>query len=97
MLAIAPLSIASFILSSNWADQKVREQLVSASFHIQAKTCGVENIKGAKIAYLEYGKALIAIPDKEKSYIFDRVLCTQTWATADKLNTTYGAPVVSQP
>lgn len=97
MLAIAPLSIASLILSTNWADQKVREQLVSASFHIKSEVCGIENIKNAKIAYLESGKALIAIPDKKKSYIFDRVLCTQTWATADKLSTTYGAPEVSQP
>lgn len=97
MLAIAPLSIASFILSTNWADQKIREQLVSASFHIKSEACRIENIKDAKVAYLEPGKALIAIPDKEKSYIFDRVLCTQAWTTADKLSTTYGAPVVSQP
>jgi hypothetical protein len=97
MLAIAPLSFASFILGTNWADQTVREQLVSASFHIKSKACGIEKIAGAKIAYLESGKALIAIPDKEKSYIFDRVLCTQTWATADKISTTYGAPAVSQP
>lgn len=97
MLAIAPLSIASFILSTNWADQKVREQLVSASFHIKAEACGVENIKGAKIAYLESGKALIAIPDNEKNYIFDRVLCAQTWAPAEHVSTTYGVPSTPEP
>lgn len=97
MLAIAPLSVASFILGTSWADQKVREQLVSASFHMRAEACGIENIKGAKIAYLESGKALIAIPDDEKTYIFDRVLCHQPWATAEKITSSYSSPDSSEP
>lgn len=79
LLATSPLSITATVLSLPWTERKVREQLVSASFHVKAEKCGVEDIPGAKIAYLEEGKAIIAVPDEKLGYSFASLACAVTW------------------
>lgn len=81
LLATSPLSITASVLSLPWTERKVREQLVSASFHVKAEKCGVEDIPGAKVAYLEEGKAIIAVPDEKLGYSFASLACAVTWNT----------------
>ncbi len=85
MLAVSPLSLLEATLKSEWIDTFIREQLVDASFHVSAKKCNVLNIKGALIAYLEEGKALIAIPDSRKGYHFRKLSCPAIWSNPGDL------------
>lgn len=85
MLAVSPISILEATLKSEWVDIFIREQLVDASFHTPAKECKATKIKGALIAYLEDGKALIAIPDKKFGYTFGKLECHTTWRKAQDI------------
>jgi len=79
VLTVSPVSIASFLLKSSGAERFVREELVDASFHISPEECGIKEALGARIAYLELGKAVIAIPDKKLGFQFRPVECVKNW------------------
>lgn len=85
MLAVSPLSLLEVSLKSEWIDIFIREQLVEASFHVPAKECNVPNIKGALIAYLDEGKALIAIPDHRLGYSFQKLICPTNWSKPEDI------------
>lgn len=80
VLAVSPVSMVSFLLKSPGAEKIVREELVDASFHVSAEECEIKGILGAKIAYLETGKALVAIPDEKLGFQFARVECAKNWS-----------------
>ncbi|ARU88442.1 hypothetical protein [Pseudomonas sp. M30-35] len=91
MLALVPLSLMEYVLKTPWAENQIRKELVQASFHTKAEKCGIEKIDGAKVAYMEPGKAIIAIPDEKLGYIFSPIKCTVKWRTAQSISEEYGA------
>jgi hypothetical protein len=91
VLAVSPISLISGFLSTAWAEMKIREQLVGASFHIDARRCGIDDIKGAKIAFLEFGKAIIAMPDEKLGYTFKRLQCDVYWETPEEVYESYAS------
>lgn len=90
LLALSPITLTGLLLKTNWIEKTIREQLVSASFHSRATTCGVEQLDGAKVALLEAGKAIVAIPDRELGYKFELIECSRKWGTAAEIMKTYG-------
>lgn len=80
ILAVSPITIVSSILGSTWAEKAIRKELVSASFHVKGSRCAIDEIVGAKIAYLENDKAIAALPDEKFGYIFQPVKCVINWA-----------------
>lgn len=90
ILAISPLTVAEGVLRTSWADNRIREELVDASFHVKAEKCGIEGIKGAKIAYLESGKAIVALPDTKHSYVFEAIDCPETWLKPEEIVKRHG-------
>lgn len=93
ILALNPLILISSLLKTDWAETRIREQLVSASFHIKPKACGLNEVEGAKIALLEAGKAIIAIPDQRYGYKFGLIQCTREWMTPDEFWKAYNTEV----
>jgi len=89
ILAVSPLTIVSKVLSTTWAERLIREELVSASFHSKAGRCGIDFLPDAKVAYLEAGKAIIAIPHESLGYIFRPIGCSEIWYSAKQLEGVY--------
>ncbi|WP_339511940.1 hypothetical protein [Pseudomonas sp. RL_15y_Pfl2_60] len=89
MLALAPLNLMEYVLKTPWAEKQIRKELVQASFHSRAEKCGVENIDGAKIAYVETGKAIIAVPDEKLGYTFTPIECDIKWRTVQSVSEEY--------
>ena len=96
ILALNPIILISALLKTDWAETKIREQLVSASFHIKPKACGLDEVEGAKIALLEVGKAIIAIPDQRFGYKFGLIQCTREWMTPDEFRKAYNKEVAEK-
>ncbi|MFI7864499.1 hypothetical protein [Ectopseudomonas khazarica] len=90
ILAISPLTLVSHILGTDWAETSIREELVDASFHVKAEKCGIEGIEGAKVAYLESGKAVVALPGAKYSYEFETIDCPATWIKPAEIVRRYG-------
>lgn len=86
ILAISPLTIMSSLLRTTWADNQIRKELVDASFHVKAEKCGIDKPENAKVAYLESGKAIIAIPSKKYSYTFEPIECPTTWSKPEEIS-----------
>lgn len=97
VLALTPIILISALLKTDWAEKKIREQLVSASFHIKPKACGLSEVEGAKIALLEVGKAIIAIPDQKYGYKFGLVQCSREWMTPEEFRNAYNTEVAEKP
>ncbi|VXC43761.1 hypothetical protein [Pseudomonas sp. 9Ag] len=79
ILAVSPLTVVSNILGSAWAEKKIREELVSASFHVKASKCSIDGIDGAKVAFLNDGKAIVALPHEKLGFVFQPITCVTNW------------------
>jgi hypothetical protein len=56
---------------------RLRETLVSASFHLPAEACGIYNRKfGTRVAPISEKQAVVATPDRELGYLFTTADCT---------------------
>lgn len=91
ILAVSPLTFVSKLLSTIWAEQFIRKELVSASFHTNAERCGIESLPGAKIAYLEAGKAIVAIPHDDLGYTFRPITCPDMWYSPKQITDVYNS------
>lgn len=89
ILALNPIILVGILLKTDWAETKIREQLVSASFHVKPPACGLDKVEGAAIALLEEDKAIIAIPDQKFGYKFGLIQCTREWMTPEQFVKAY--------
>lgn len=96
ILGLTPITLVSLLLKTDWVEIQIREQLVSASFHIKPEACRLDEVEGAKIAPLEAGKAIIAIPDQELGYKFGLIQCTREWMTPDEFRKAYNTEVAEK-
>ncbi|WP_333983497.1 hypothetical protein [Ectopseudomonas khazarica] len=85
ILGLTPITLTSLLLKTDWAEIQIRKQLVSASFHVNPEACSLPQIEDAKIALLEAGKAIIAIPDQALGYKFRLTQCPKNWITPEEL------------
>lgn len=72
--AVAPLQLIGYLLSNQYAERFLNGALYFSSFHIDARVCGSEYVKG-KVKFLPDDAAVLGVPDEEKGYLFSRINC----------------------
>ena len=69
------LTMTIGMLQQSFYEKRLRIAIAHSAFHLPPSYCGLPNLEGAGIAPLKYRRAGLAMPDKEKGYIFSRIPC----------------------
>lgn len=69
------LTMTGGMLKKSFYEKRLRTAIVHAAFHLPPSYCGLPDAEGAAVAQLKYHQAALAIPDKDKGYIFSRLQC----------------------
>lgn len=81
------LTMTSSMLKQSFYEKRLRTAIAHSAFHLPPSYCGLPDAEGAAVAQLKYRRAALAMPDKNKGYVFSSLPCTPKLDSPQELAT----------